>query len=212
MAAFHLPNHYGLEKNFITYQRPGRSVLLYPLDKKHIDVTFIFSSPNVGFVPLEKQHAMLHSAFSSDQDVVKQILKDIPQNAPLFFDSLTQIRLPEWSKGRVALIGDACGCLTLAAGQGSHMAMAGAYVLHNEFMRHNSDHTAAFGAYEKTLHPIINKKQTESAKFGNVFLTLLPALGPLYHALLRASFHPLFIHETAKSMGSVSALKNYSSI
>ena len=37
--------------------------------------------------------------------------------------------MPQWHKGRVALIGDACGCLTLLAGQGSHMAMAGGYVL-----------------------------------------------------------------------------------
>ena len=71
-------------------------------------------------------------------------------DVPIFFDSATQIVMPQWHKGRIALIGDACGCLTLLAGQGSHMAMAGGYMLAQELAR-QPDHAAAFAAYQAFL-------------------------------------------------------------
>ena len=83
---------------------------------------------------------------------------------PIFFDSATQIVMPQWHKGRVALIGDACGCLTLLAGQGSHMAMAGGYVLAQELAR-QPDHAAAFAAYQSFLKPPVDKKQKRCRAF-----------------------------------------------
>ena len=88
---------------------------------------------------------------------------------PIFFDSVTQIVMPQWHRGRVALIGDACGCLTLLAGQGSHMAMAGAYVLAEELGRH-ADHAAAFAAYQQFLKPRVDKKQRDAARFARLFV------------------------------------------
>src|SRR5262249_35125889 len=53
----------------------------------------------------------------------------------LYFDRVSQIRMPKWSQGRIALVGDAAYCVSLVAGQGSALAMIGAYVLAGELAR-----------------------------------------------------------------------------
>ena len=101
--------------------------------------------------------------------IAERVLRDLPDGLPLFFDSLTQIVMPRWSAGRVSLIRDACGCLTLLAGQGSHMAMAGATC-----WRRNSAGTAipppALAAYERVFKPHVDRKQRQAAWLAGRFV------------------------------------------
>ena len=53
----------------------------------------------------------------------------------LYFDRVSQIKMPAWSRGRVALVGDAAFCVSLMAGQGSALSMAAAYVLAGELAK-----------------------------------------------------------------------------
>ena len=59
----------------------------------------------------------------------------------------------------MALVGDACSCPSLLAGQGSALAMLGAYILAGELKRAAGDHQVAFSEYERTLRRFIEKKQ-----------------------------------------------------
>ena len=68
-----------------------------------------------------------------------------------YFDRVSQIRMPSWSRGRVALVGDAAACPSLLAGQGSALAMVEAYVLAAELARANGDHVEAFARYHERL-------------------------------------------------------------
>lgn len=212
VAAFHTRNTYGIGEHLANYQVPGRAALFYPLDKEHMDATYIFSSPPQNFLPLKDQHQLLRSTFASDGWIVNKVLQDLSIDTPVYFDAMTQIEMPQWSKGRVVLLGDACACLTLVSGQGAHMAMAEAYVLATELKRHGGNMAAAFTAYENVLRPSIEKKQKAAKNFSGFFFNVLPRLGPLYHALLKLSFHPWCISRTAQSMGSISVLKNYSGL
>ena len=63
------------------------------------------------------------------------ILDAMPQARTFYFDRVSQIRMPSWSRGRVALVGDAAACPSLLAGQGSALAMIEAYVLAAELAR-----------------------------------------------------------------------------
>ena len=63
------------------------------------------------------------------------ILSELEGSTDLYFDSVSQIKLGTWSKGRVALIGDAAFCVSLLAGQGSALAMTAAYVLAGELAK-----------------------------------------------------------------------------
>ncbi|GIG61543.1 hypothetical protein Lfu02_59150 [Longispora fulva] len=80
-------------------------------------------------------------------------------DAPDFhFDSMSQIRMDSWSRGRVVLLGDAGYCGSPLSGQGTSMAMVGAYVLAGE-LRAAGDHTAAFENYEKELRGYVAANQ-----------------------------------------------------
>src|SRR5262249_8605585 len=73
----------------------------------------------------------------------------------LYFDSISQVRMPAWSKGRIGLVGDAAYCPSLLAGEGAGFALAGAYLLAGELQRASGDHLTAFRAYEQRFRPFI---------------------------------------------------------
>ncbi|KAA8883857.1 NAD(P)-binding protein [Nocardia colli] len=75
-----------------------------------------------------------------------------------FFDPLTTVRMPSWSRGRVVLLGDAAAATALL-GDGSSMAMAGAYALAEELAAHHGAHARAFAAYESRLRREVRPRQ-----------------------------------------------------
>lgn len=80
--------------------------------------------------------------------------------APDFhFDAVAQIHMDSWSRGRVALLGDAGYCGSPASGQGTSMALIGAYVLAGELKAAGGDHTTAFAAYERELREFVTANQ-----------------------------------------------------
>src|SRR3954447_7637273 len=78
--------------------------------------------------------------------------------------------MPSWTKGRVALIGDACACPSLLAGEGPAMAMAEAYTLAVEFAGAQGRHAAAFENYEQSLRPYVERKQKRARDFAASFV------------------------------------------
>lgn len=90
---------------------------------------------------------------------VPEILRRMPDARTFYMDRASQILLPSWSRGRVALVGDAAACPSLLAGQGSALAMVEAYVLAAELHRAGGDHRGAFTAYEQRLGPVVRDKQ-----------------------------------------------------
>ncbi len=91
--------------------------------------------------------------------VVPRLLEHSQQSADLYFDEVSQIELPRWSVGRVGLVGDACQCLSLLAGQGASMAMFGAHVLAEELARADGEVEAALLTYERRVKPAVLRRQ-----------------------------------------------------
>jgi 2-polyprenyl-6-methoxyphenol hydroxylase-like FAD-dependent oxidoreductase len=117
--------------------------------------------------------------------------------------------MPRWHQGRVALLGDACGCLTLLAGQGSHMAMAGAYVLARELTRYGGDYAAAFAAYQALLKPAVDKRQRDAALFAKVFIPSERSRPWLRRLTIRLMFNPLVLPIMFRWFGVRSVLEGY---
>jgi 2-polyprenyl-6-methoxyphenol hydroxylase-like FAD-dependent oxidoreductase len=80
-----------------------------------------------------------------------------------------------WSRGRIALIGDAAFCVSLLAGQGSALAMVSAYILAGELYRCNADYAEAFRRYQNLFAPFVRKKQKAALRFAS--LDFSPAIG-----------------------------------
>lgn len=96
-------------------------------------------------------------------------LDELPQARSLYLDRASQIRMPQWTMGRVALIGDAAASPSLLAGQGSALAMASAYVLAAELAATPDDHPRAFAAYQRRLMPMMETKQDAARGLGLAF-------------------------------------------
>ena len=68
-----------------------------------------------------------------------------------------------WTRGRVGLVGDAAWCVSLLAGQGSAIAMAGEYILAGELHRAGGDYRSAFARYENQFAAFVMRKQQAAA-------------------------------------------------
>lgn len=76
----------------------------------------------------------------------------------MYFNEVVQIQMPRWSKGAVVLLGDACGCVSLLAGQGASLAMTGAYELSKQLDRCPELDTA-LKSYEAIMRKMVASAQ-----------------------------------------------------
>lgn len=76
----------------------------------------------------------------------------------LYSESIGQVFAPAWSRGGVALLGDAAWCAAPVSGMGTSLSLVGAYVLAGELATHE-DPAAALAAYERVLRPYVDQAQ-----------------------------------------------------
>lgn len=88
-----------------------------------------------------------------------EVLAQLPHAESVYFDTISQMVVDRWSRGRVVLLGDAAWCVTLFAGFGSSLAVAGADLLGTALERHPGDVVAALRNWEDELRPNAEKKQ-----------------------------------------------------
>jgi 2-polyprenyl-6-methoxyphenol hydroxylase-like FAD-dependent oxidoreductase len=157
------------EQAYVSFSMPGRQVARYALRNGRSAFLFVFTSNEVAGDPrhdVAAQRAALHRMFAGGGWECDEILAAMDRTEDVYFDAVAQIRMPSWSTGRVALVGDAAFCPSLLAGQGSSFGMAGAYVLAQSLVAAQGDHALAFREYERCFKPFINRKQASAAKFG----------------------------------------------
>jgi 2-polyprenyl-6-methoxyphenol hydroxylase-like FAD-dependent oxidoreductase len=170
---------------------------------------YVFRYKNLGRVPPQDRASLLKEVYRGSGWITEDLLKEFHDTEPIFFDSATQIVMPSWSRGRIALLGDACACLTLLAGQGSHMAMAEAYVIAQELERYNGDHIVAFAAYEKMLKPSTIKKQRDAVRIAKVFVPSERSFIPLRRFIEKILFNVFLMRHILKLFGVKSVLSGY---
>ena len=132
---------------------------------------FLVSMRHSGPVPTgdpSAQQALLQSRLAQAGWETPAILAVMPQAETFYFDSVSQVRMPSWSRGRVALVGDAAACPSFLAGQGSALAMVESYTLAAELAR-RGDHREAFACYQQRLAPLLHDKQNAAAGLAAAF-------------------------------------------
>ncbi|WP_235343438.1 FAD-binding domain [Brevibacterium sp. UCMA 11754] len=133
---------------------------------------FMLTFRHHGPVPtddLGAQQELLRTSLADAGWEIPAILNELPRARTLYLDRANQIRMPAWTSGRVALIGDAAASPSLLAGQGSALAMVEAYVLAAELAATPEDHRRAFDAYERRLMPMLRSKQDAAKGLGTAF-------------------------------------------
>ncbi|QKG22649.1 FAD-dependent monooxygenase [Actinomadura verrucosospora] len=164
IAIFGVPNHLDLDREEVTFIGPGRTALVYSTgDGADAKAMFLFRSGESGGTAVprgrEAQEKALAAAYEGEGWEVPRLLDAMPAAQDFYFDAVAQVRMDRWSSGRVALLGDAAYCASPASGQGTSLAMVGAYVLAGELAAADGDHRAAFAAYEREMQPFVERNQ-----------------------------------------------------
>ena len=171
VAAFEVRGYRPRDEDvYLMYGQPGRMVGRFTLHNDRTLFLFVFAA-NSGSLPAtpDLQKTMLREKYGDGKWECPRILDELDRTHELYFDCVSLIRMERWSRGRVALVGDAAFCVSLVAGQGSALAMISAYVLAGELADADGRHEQAFDKYEAFLRAYINTKQRGAERFAAVF-------------------------------------------
>ncbi|RJQ66923.1 FAD-dependent oxidoreductase [Pseudonocardiaceae bacterium YIM PH 21723] len=146
--------------------------------------------PDVHYRDTAAQRRLVIEAFRGMTPAVDSWLARFDENTPLYYDTITQLRLDTWSKGRVTLVGDAGFCPGPAVGGSTSLAVVGAYVLAGELAKAKGDHAVAYPAYEAIMLDHVRLSRQIALNNGSslvprskLALTVIPALARTLSAL-----------------------------
>jgi 2-polyprenyl-6-methoxyphenol hydroxylase-like FAD-dependent oxidoreductase len=160
-------------KAFEMYNVPCKQAAVYSTNGNKTTTFFIFTSPQKLVYQhnnIEAQKQILRSEFQNAGWKCADLLSKIDTASDFYFDVVSQILMNNWSKNRVTLVGDACDCPSLLSGQGSTLAMVGAYILAGELKEAGGNHKVAFAQYENIFKPFIADKQRIAKNFAKSFV------------------------------------------
>jgi len=146
------------------YNVPGKAYILNAYKNK-TDIIFCFLSEKqipYDYRDIEQQRNIILKQFAGQGWRTTELLEEIEKSENFYFDKFCQIKMPSWTKGRVALVGDAAYCASPAAGIGGSLAMEGAAALADALEKNNGNFGLAFTDYNKTLRPFIDDVQAEA--------------------------------------------------
>ena len=171
VAAFEVHGYRPRDEDvYLMYGQPGRMVGRFTLHDDRTLFLFVFTTDRNSLpATLDLQKAMLRERYSDGEWECPRILDELDRTPELYFDRVSLIKMKSWSRGRVALVGDAAFCVSLVAGQGSVLAMVSAYVLAGELANAGGRHEEAFSKYQAFLRAYINTKQRGAERFAAVF-------------------------------------------
>ena len=171
VAAFEAENYPHRDEDiYLMYCEPGRMLGRVTLRENKTLFLFVFAHEAGAHRPdLAGQKALLRATWGDGRWECPEILDALDAAGDVYFDRVSQIRMPRWSSGRTVLLGDAAYCVSLLAGQGTALAMLGAYVLAGELAKADGDHASAFRNYESKLRVYIEGKQNGAERFATAF-------------------------------------------
>lgn len=111
----------------------------------------------------EAQFGELERRMAGEGWIRPQLLEYMRTAPDFYFDEMSQIKMDRWSHGRVALVGDAGYCCSPLSGQGTSVALLGAYVLAGELKSASQDGTAdyerGFANYQREFGDYVQRNQ-----------------------------------------------------
>jgi 2-polyprenyl-6-methoxyphenol hydroxylase-like FAD-dependent oxidoreductase len=163
-AGFTMPNTFGLAHEGLLWSTPGRGAALYAVrDSDELHGFLVLARPEPpydAFRDPAAQRDLVAATFAGDGWKIPAMVAAMRDADDLFFDVVSQIRQPRWASGRVALVGDAASAPSFLTGQGSSLALVGAYMLAGSLATH-PDHVAAFAAYERDTRAFVELNQAQ---------------------------------------------------
>lgn len=209
---FTLPNIFGLDREQQVFSTTGRmaglssvrgsdritALLAMALDKMP---TAEERDPDI-------QRQRFRALFGQDGWHIPRLLDALDSADDVYCDTVSQIRMPVWSKGRIALAGDAAYGPSFVTGQGSSLALAGAYVLAGELARNAGDPAKAFANYDSEYRPYAEANQNLAGN-GWQFIPADPEKERMRNERLRTSGLPTAPAEQKRAIHNALKIKDY---
>jgi 2-polyprenyl-6-methoxyphenol hydroxylase-like FAD-dependent oxidoreductase len=162
LAFYSVPNVFGLDRWLIEYQESGRSAGLRPIhDATQAMAMFSFPSADfdVDYRDVVAQKRLLRERMAGFGWLTQRILAHLDEPPDFYLDQVAQVVMDRWSNGRVGLLGDAAFSSSPMSGQGTGLALVGAYLLAGELAAAGWDPATGFAGYERQMRPFVEANQ-----------------------------------------------------
>ena len=180
--------HAAIGGRFCLTDTTGRQMGFYALRNGRVAAFAVHRTPDPA-LPHDLR-AAVRDSYGGLGWVVPDALDRCPPSSEIYYDQVAQIELPEWSKGRVVLVGDAGYAVSLLAAQGASLGIAGAYLLAHQLSEAPSIEQA-FADYERLWRPVAEEKQKTGRAGIRWFLPESPPQLRIRRAALRAARLPV---------------------
>jgi 2-polyprenyl-6-methoxyphenol hydroxylase-like FAD-dependent oxidoreductase len=171
MAIGTVPNALGLVREQLSYNdvqriatvksaggdRELKVCVFYPMKREHFDP-----------FDVERQKRQVREAFASSGWELPTLVEAMTRSTDFYSDLTCQIRMDRYHTGRVALVGDAGYCPSPLSGQGTSLALVGAYVLASE-VESCADAPVALGRYDAAIRDFVERNQALGRKLAGGF-------------------------------------------
>lgn len=166
LAFYSVPNEFGLDRWLLEYQdqESGRSALLRPIQDATRAMAMFYSASAdldaaVDHRDVAAQKRLLRERMTGLGWLAPDILAHLDDTPDFYLDQVAQVVMDRWSCGRVGLLGDAAFSSSPLSGQGTGLALVGAYVLAGELAAAGWDPDTGFARYEARMRSFVEANQ-----------------------------------------------------
>jgi 2-polyprenyl-6-methoxyphenol hydroxylase-like FAD-dependent oxidoreductase len=160
---------------FVLTDTVGRQAGLYSLRNGRVAAFLVYRDSADGHLsegqPSDSDpREILRRVFAGLGPSVDRVLELCPPHP--YNDVVAQVVVPTWHRGRAVLVGDACQAVSLLAGQGASLAVAGAELLASLVgpCRDSIAFETALTQYERRWRPVVEEKQAVGRRAAGTFL------------------------------------------
>lgn len=149
-----------VQGQFVLTETLNRQLGLYGLGDGHVAAFTVHRTGDVASPDGARDE--VRREFSGLGELADRALSHCPPSRDMYYDQVAQIVMPRWTDSRVGLVGDAAYAVSLIAGQGASLGIAGAYVM-AEMLATQQSVPEALAEYERRWRPVATGIQ-ESAR------------------------------------------------
>jgi 2-polyprenyl-6-methoxyphenol hydroxylase-like FAD-dependent oxidoreductase len=171
-VGFSAANHLALDHSGLLQRAQHTAIYLFSADEEDrltVSLSFATGSPDLDRRGRDEQEQAVRMAFAGHGWEAPRLLDAMTDADDFYFCSACQVHLERWSRGRVALVGDAGYCAAPTSGMGTSQALIGARELARQLVAAGGDHPTAFAAYEAELRPYVADNQATGQQAATTF-------------------------------------------
>ena len=174
IASFATENLLGTTAGAVMYTVPGRAVCLSALDRERGRALLVYAGGPYGSErrDLDAQRSAIREKYRDVGWEMRPVIDALDRARDLYVDAIASVHISRYCRGRVVVLGDAAWGGTLG-GQGTPLAIVGAWVLAGELMR-SADPAVAFAGFESAMRPYATRCQAGAKRAGSFFAPKTP--------------------------------------